>query len=102
MGNANWNFDRDEMEDVEAVKSASNIAGTLRCACTVAPGCYANPDLDNLLFDDVFAKAIHKAQLGCIVSKGALWSIPTPAFGTALSFYDGYRANDLPANLFQA
>lgn len=39
MGNANWNFDRDEMEDVEAVKSASNIAGTLRCACTVAPGC---------------------------------------------------------------
>lgn len=36
------------------------------------------------------------------VSKGALWGIPTPAFSTALSFYDGYRAKDLPANLLQA
>ncbi|CAN9372729.1 unnamed protein product, partial [Alternaria alternata] len=48
--------------------------------------------------------AIHKAQAGWrdTVSKGALWGIPTPAFSTALSFYDGYRAKDLPANLLQA
>ena len=39
---------------------------------------------------------------GSVVSKGALWGIPTPAFSTALSFYDGYRAKDLPANLLQA
>jgi hypothetical protein len=33
IGNANWNFDRDEMEVVEAVvQPASNIAGTLCCA----------------------------------------------------------------------
>jgi hypothetical protein len=64
----------------------------------------ANPDLENLLFDDFFNKAIHKAQSGWrdVVSKGALWGIPTPAFSTALSFYDGYRAKDLPANLLQA
>ena len=37
-----------------------------------------------------------------VVSKGALWGIPTPAFSTALSFYDGYRTKDLPANLLQA
>jgi len=63
-----------------------------------------NPDLENLLFDDFFNKAIHNAQAGWrdIVSKGALWGIPTPAFSTALSFYDGYRAKDLPANLLQA
>jgi 6-phosphogluconate dehydrogenase len=63
-----------------------------------------NPDLENLLFDDFFNKAIHKAQPGWrdVVSKGALWGIPTPAFSTALSFYDGYRAKDLPANLLQA
>ncbi|KAG5294436.1 6-phosphogluconate dehydrogenase [Histoplasma ohiense] len=63
-----------------------------------------NPDLENLLFDDFFNKAIHKAQSGWrdVVSKGALWGIPTPAFSTALSFYDGYRAHDLPANLLQA
>ncbi|CAD6576255.1 MAG: hypothetical protein ASARMPRED_007667 [Alectoria sarmentosa] len=63
-----------------------------------------NPDLENLLFDDFFNKAIHKAQGGWrdIVSKGALWGIPTPAFSTALSWYDGYRTKDLPANLLQA
>jgi len=63
-----------------------------------------NPDLENLLFDDFFNKAIHKAQPGWrdVVSKCALWGIPTPAFSTALSFYDGYRAKDLPANLLQA
>jgi len=63
-----------------------------------------NPELENLLFDEFFSKAIHKAQSGWrdVVSKGALWGIPTPAFSTALSFYDGYRAKDLPANLLQA
>ncbi|KAL9130461.1 MAG: hypothetical protein Q9175_007018 [Cornicularia normoerica] len=63
-----------------------------------------NPDLENLLFDDFFNKAIHKAQDGWrdVVSKGALWGIPTPAFSTALSWYDGYRTKDLPANLLQA
>ncbi|KAK5018326.1 phosphogluconate dehydrogenase (decarboxylating) gnd1 [Cryomyces antarcticus] len=64
----------------------------------------SNPDLENLLFDDFFNKAIHTAQPGWrdVVSKGALWGIPTPAFSTALSFYDGYRTKDLPANLLQA
>ncbi len=28
--------------------------------------------------------------------------MPTPAFSTALSFYDGYRTARLPANLLQA
>ncbi|KAI6915925.1 6-phosphogluconate dehydrogenase, decarboxylating, partial [Hortaea werneckii] len=39
----------------------------------------ANPDLENLLFADFFNKAIQKAQTGWrdIVSKGALWGIPT-------------------------
>merc|ERR1712014_238993 len=35
-------------------------------------------------------------------SKGALWGIPTPAFSTALSFYDGFRTKNLPANILQA
>ncbi|EOD48961.1 6-phosphogluconate dehydrogenase [Neofusicoccum parvum] len=63
-----------------------------------------NPDLENLLFDDFFNKAIHKAQPGWrnVISKGALWGIPTPAFSTALGFFDGYRTKDLPANLLQA
>ncbi|KAK3336617.1 6-phosphogluconate dehydrogenase [Cercophora scortea] len=62
------------------------------------------PDLENLLFDDFFNKAIHKAQPGWrdVVSKAALLGIPLPAFSTALSWFDGYRTKDLPANLLQA
>lgn len=61
-------------------------------------------DLENLLFDDFFNKAIHKAQPGWrdVVAKAALLGIPTPAFSTALSWFDGYRTKDLPANLLQA
>jgi 6-phosphogluconate dehydrogenase len=63
-----------------------------------------NPNLQNLLFDDFFNKAIHKAQPGWrdVVSKAALLGLPTPAFSTALSWFDGYRTKDLPANLLQA
>ncbi|KAL2158483.1 hypothetical protein VTH06DRAFT_4249 [Thermothelomyces fergusii] len=63
-----------------------------------------NPDLENLLFDDFFNQAIHKAQPGWrdVVSTAAHLGIPTPAFSTALSWFDGYRTKDLPANLLQA
>jgi len=64
----------------------------------------SNPELENLLFDQFFCDAINKAQPGWrdVISKGALWGIPTPAFSTALSFFDGYRTANLPANLLQA
>ena len=63
-----------------------------------------NEDLENLLFADFFNKAINKAQPGWrdIVAKCATYGIPTPAFSTALSFYDGFRTKNLPANLLQA
>ncbi len=62
------------------------------------------PDLENLLFNKFFSDAITKAQDSWrqIVATSALWGIPTPAFSTALSFYDGYRSARLPANLLQA
>lgn len=64
----------------------------------------AKPDLENLLFDDFFKTAIHEAQAGWrrAVVKGIEFGIPTPCFSTALSFYDGYRTKNLPANLLQA
>jgi 6-phosphogluconate dehydrogenase len=37
-----------------------------------------------------------------VVSQAALLGILTPAFSTALAFYDGYRTARLPANLSQA
>uniref|UniRef100_A0A1D1YYC9 6-phosphogluconate dehydrogenase, decarboxylating n=1 Tax=Anthurium amnicola TaxID=1678845 RepID=A0A1D1YYC9_9ARAE len=63
-----------------------------------------NPNLENLLFDPFFKKAIDDAQDSWrrVVAESAILGIPTPALSTALSFYDGYRHERLPANLLQA
>jgi 6-phosphogluconate dehydrogenase len=63
-----------------------------------------NPLLSNLMLDNFFKKAIQKCQRGwrTVVATAAKKGIPTPAFSTALAFYDGYRAERLPANLLQA
>ena len=36
-----------------------------------------------------------------VVATGALSGIPTPVFSSALSFYDAYRSEWIPANLIQ-
>src|SRR5437588_4295443 len=63
-----------------------------------------NPKLTNLMLDKFFAKAIKQCQRGwrAVVATAAKKGIPTPAFGTALAFYDGFRSERLPANLLQA
>jgi len=63
-----------------------------------------NPQLESLLFDDFFNKAVHNAQPGWrrIIAQVVLWGIPSPAFSTALAFFDGYRSEIVPANLIQA
>jgi 6-phosphogluconate dehydrogenase len=63
-----------------------------------------NPQLSNLLLDEFFRKTIDLYQdawrRGVIMAIQA--GVPTPAFSTALAFYDGYRTERLPANLLQA
>src|SRR5579872_1958302 len=63
-----------------------------------------NPKLQNLLLDDFFSGVLnnyHESWRRAIIQ--AIESgVPTPAFSTALSFYDGYRSERLPANLLQA
>lgn len=63
-----------------------------------------NPGLVNLLLDDFFLKAIHDCQASWrkVIATAVTLGIPTPAFSTALAFYDGYRSEVLPANLLQA
>ena len=63
-----------------------------------------HPDLLNLMLDDYFWGEIKKAQKGWrnVVATSAKRGIPTPAFSTALAFYDQYRSAVLPANLLQA
>ena len=63
-----------------------------------------NPELENLLLDDFFKNAIDKSQPGWrkAIQLAIEYGIPTPAFSSALAFYDGYRSANLPANLLQA
>ncbi|CAL1696558.1 unnamed protein product [Somion occarium] len=70
----------------------------------IAAAYQKNSNLESLLFDDFFNKAAHKAQPGWrrIIAQAVLWGIPTPAFSTALAFFDGYRSEVVPANLLQA
>jgi 6-phosphogluconate dehydrogenase len=62
------------------------------------------PDLPNLMLDPFFTDALAEAQQGLrrAVAAAAEAGLPVPAYATALSFYDAYRAERLPANLIQA
>lgn len=61
-------------------------------------------NLENLLLDPFFRERTHETINGLrrVVSLAAQAGIPIPAYGTALSFFDGYRSASLPANLTQA
>lgn len=63
-----------------------------------------NPNLTNLLLDPFFSDAVQKAQASWrrVVTAAVQMGIPVPAMSAALSFYDGYRCERLPANLLQA
>jgi 6-phosphogluconate dehydrogenase len=63
-----------------------------------------NAALSNLTLDPFFKKAIQRSHRAWrnVVATAAKKGIPTPAFSTALAFFDGYRSARLPANLLQA
>ncbi|MFE8702563.1 NADP-dependent phosphogluconate dehydrogenase [Cytobacillus sp. FJAT-54145] len=64
----------------------------------------AEPGLNNLLLDPYFKEIVESYQyalreiIGVAVQNG----IPVPCFSAALSYYDSYRTETLPANLLQA
>ena len=63
-----------------------------------------NPELDNLLIDGYFLEKMNRAQAGWrrAIAAGVVNGIPMPAMSSALSYFDGYRSRQLPANLLQA
>ncbi len=63
-----------------------------------------NPDLTNLLLDPYFKSVMDKAQDGWrrVCAAAMMNGIALPAMTSALSYYDGYRCERLPANLLQA
>jgi 6-phosphogluconate dehydrogenase len=62
------------------------------------------PDLSNLLLDEFFKEKIQTNEDGFrnTIATAALSAIPVPAMSTALSYFDGYTCERLPANLLQA
>ena len=63
-----------------------------------------NPELENLALDSFFTEALKSAEAGWrkAVILAVENGIPAPAFSSALSYFDGYRSERLPANLLQA
>ena len=63
-----------------------------------------NPQLDNLLTDGYFLDKMNHAQAGWrrAIAQDVVNGIPLPAMSSALSYFDGYRSEQLPANLLQA
>src|SRR5919112_5729522 len=62
------------------------------------------PDLPLLLADEYFTGAVGNgvAAWRRIVAGAAQNGVPVPAFSSSLAYYDGVRAERLPANLIQA
>ena len=63
-----------------------------------------NAGITNLLLDSFFKDALSKYQASWrkALIHAVRAGVPTPAFSTALAFFDGYRTGRLPANLLQA
>jgi len=61
-------------------------------------------ELENLALDSFFTEALKAAEAGWrkAVVLAVENGIPAPAFSSALSYFDGYRSERLPANLLQA
>ncbi|MGA3070620.1 MAG: decarboxylating NADP(+)-dependent phosphogluconate dehydrogenase [Terracidiphilus sp.] len=60
--------------------------------------------IENLLLDSFFYGALNQYQASWrkALVHAVQMGVPTPAFSTALAFFDGYRTARLPANLLQA
>jgi 6-phosphogluconate dehydrogenase len=63
-----------------------------------------NPALENLLLDPFFKEAVQSAEESWrrVCAAALLNGIPVPAIASALTYYDGFRSERLPANLLQA
>lgn len=63
-----------------------------------------NPQLKNILLNDYFEKITRDYQESVreIVGTAIQAGIPVPGFSSAISYYDSYRSEHLPANIIQA
>ena len=64
----------------------------------------ADPTLENFVLDPYFRETMTKLVPSWrnVVSEAVRHGIPVPAMSAALSYFDGYTTERLPANLLQA
>lgn len=90
----------------------SSIARIWRGGCIIqgrflnpiAAAYQQDPELTNLLLAEDFSAGLRKGHSAWrqTVSEAVLSGLPVPALSSALAYYDGYRSQQLPANLIQA
>lgn len=70
----------------------------------IAEAYQRDANLPNLLLDPYVRRRIDELQSSWrrVVAHAAVLGVPVPAFSSALSYYDSYRSERLPANLLQA
>ena len=88
------------------------IASIWRAGCIIRAGLLGditaayqrNPALTNLLLDDAFRENVETRQtaLRTAIQTSIGLGLPTLALNSALSYFDAYRSQRLPANLTQA
>ncbi|MDA3922782.1 MAG: NADP-dependent phosphogluconate dehydrogenase [Salinisphaera sp.] len=88
------------------------IAGIFRAGCIIRAGflqkitdAYASDaELTNLLLDPYFQDIAERYQgaLREVVATAVKAGVPVPCFSSAIAYFDGYRAERLPANMIQA
>ncbi len=63
-----------------------------------------DPNLTNLLIDPFFAQEVGRSEENWrqVAAAAITHGVPAPAMTSALSYFDGYRSAQLPANLLQA
>ena len=63
-----------------------------------------NPNLENLMLAPYFKKSLleYNPSWRKVVAAAIQCGVPVPAFSSALTYFDSYRSETLPANLLQA
>ncbi len=99
-------------EDNDWDMDLARVASIWRAGCIIRAGflediataCDANPDLPDLTHAGFFSSALKEAEEPWrrVVAAAVGAGIPTPAYSTALAYFDGIRSRRLPANLIQA
>jgi 6-phosphogluconate dehydrogenase len=89
-----------------------DVAKIWRGGCIIRAVCledfrkaYArNADLPNILLDDEIGKSLVATQTSArsVIKLAIDKGIPTPAFATALAYFDAYRSERMATNLIQA